>query len=108
MLSGMLAAEKAAEAIAAGREQDELVDYDAAWRESEIGKDLKKVRNAKPLWSKYGTPIGIMLGGVDMWLNTLFGWSPFGTMKHGKPDYQALEPASKHTRRLIIPSRMES
>lgn len=96
MLSGMLAAEKVADAIAAGREQDELTEYDASWRESEIGKDLKKVRNAKPLWSKYGTPLGIMLGGVDMWLNTLFGWSPFGTMKHGKADHEALEEASKH------------
>jgi electron-transferring-flavoprotein dehydrogenase len=34
---------------------------------------------------------------LDMWTNTLFGgFSLFGTMKHGKPDYAALEPASKH------------
>jgi electron-transferring-flavoprotein dehydrogenase len=62
----------------------------------EIGKDLKKVRNVKPLWSKLGTIGGVALGGLDMWLNTLFGVSPFGTMKHGKPDYAALEPAAKH------------
>ncbi len=37
------------------------------------------------------------LGGLDMWLNTLFGFSPFGTMKHGKPDHACtLEPAAKH------------
>ncbi len=96
MLSGMLAADKVAEAIAAGREQDELTAYDAEWRESEIGNDLKKVRNAKPLWSKYGTPLGIMLGGIDMWCTSLFNWSPFGTMKHGKTDAAALEPAAKH------------
>ncbi len=96
MLSGMLAADKVAEAIAAGREQDELTAYDTEWRESEIGNDLKKVRNAKPLWSKYGTPLGIMLGGIDMWCTSLFNWSPFGTMKHGKTDAAALEPAAKH------------
>ena len=96
VLSGMMAAEHAAEAIAAGRAQDTLDGYDAAWRASEIGKDLKKVRNVKPLWSKLGTIGGVALGGLDMWMNTLFGWSPFGTLGHGKPDHAALEPASKH------------
>ena len=67
-----------------------------AWRDTDIGKDLKKVRNVKPLWSRFGTLVGIGLGGLDMWLNTLFGFSPFGTMKHGKPDYAALEPAAEH------------
>ena len=94
MLSGMLAAEKLVEALAAGRAQDELSDYENEWRASDIGKDLSRVRNVKPLWSKFGTLIGIGLGGLDMWCATLFGgWSPFGTMKHGKPDYAALEPA---------------
>ena len=37
-----------------------------------------------------------MLGGFDMWMNSLFGWTPFGTVSHGKPDYAALEPASKY------------
>jgi len=96
VLSGMMAAEHTAEAIAAGRAQDTLEGYDAAWQASEIGSDLKKVRNVKPLWSKLGTIGGVALGGLDMWLNTLFGFSPFGTMKHGKPDYAALEPAAQH------------
>tara|TARA_R110002020_G_scaffold29585_7_gene93384 strand:- start:9226 stop:10890 length:1665 start_codon:yes stop_codon:yes gene_type:complete len=96
VLSGMMAAEHAAEAIAAGRAQDTLDGYDAAWRSSEIGADLKKVRNVKPLWSKLGTIGGVALGGLDMWLNTLFGISPFGTMSHGKPDYAMLEPAAQH------------
>ncbi|WP_417411388.1 electron transfer flavoprotein-ubiquinone oxidoreductase [Hoeflea sp.] len=96
VLSGMMAAEHAADAIANGRAQDTLEGYDAAWQASEIGKDLKKVRNVKPLWSKLGTIGGVALGGIDMWLNTLFGISPFGTMKHGKPDYAALEPAAQH------------
>ncbi|TDH35820.1 electron transfer flavoprotein-ubiquinone oxidoreductase [Pseudohoeflea suaedae] len=96
VLSGMLAAEHMVEAISAGRSHDTLDSYDAAWRDSSIGKDLRKVRNVKPLWSKFGTIGGVMLGGLDMWLNTLFGASPFGTMKHGKPDHACLEPAANH------------
>jgi electron-transferring-flavoprotein dehydrogenase len=96
MLSGMLAAEKVVAALSAGREQDEIIEYENEWRSSQIGDDLKKVRNVKPLWSKFGTIIGVGLGGLDMWLNTLIKWSPFGTMKHGKPDYACLEPASQH------------
>jgi electron-transferring-flavoprotein dehydrogenase len=96
MLSAMLAAEATAAALGAGRHHDELSDYDAAWRSSPIGKDLWKVRNAKPLWSKLGTAIGIALGGIDMWCNTL-GFSLFGTMSHGKPDYATLKPAAECT-----------
>jgi electron-transferring-flavoprotein dehydrogenase len=94
MLSGMIAAEHVAQALSAGRSNDELAGYAQAWRKSEIGRDLWKVRNAKPLWSKFGTFAGIALGGLDMWTNTL-GFSLFGTLGHGKPDYAALKPASE-------------
>jgi electron-transferring-flavoprotein dehydrogenase len=94
MLSGMLAAEHVAAALAAGRANDELEDYEAAWRSSPIGPDLWKVRNAKPLWSRFGTFAGIGLGGLDMWTNTL-GFSLFGTLGHGKPDWATLEPAAR-------------
>ncbi len=97
VLSGILAAEHVAAAIAEGREYDEVSAYDAAWRASEIGKDLKPVRNVKPLWSKYGTYIGAALGGLDMWTNSLFGFSFFGTQSHGKPDYACLKPLSEVT-----------
>ena len=94
MLSGMLAAEHIADALAEGRSNDELGAYDNAWRDSDIGADLWKVRNAKPLWSRFGTLAGIALGGLDMWSNTL-GFSLFGTLGHGKPDSQTLLPASQ-------------
>src|SRR5690242_11975352 len=55
MLSGIMAAEHAAAAIARGRANDELAEYETAWPTSEVGHDLWKVRNAKPLWSKFGT-----------------------------------------------------
>src|SRR5436190_17175281 len=97
VLSGMLAAEHVAAALKAGRANDELADYEAAWRASDIGRDLWTVRNAKPLWSRFGTLAGIALGGLDMWMNTVLRFSPFGTLKHGKPDSATLLPAAQST-----------
>ena len=94
VLSGMLAAEHVAAALAAGRAHDTLDDYEDAWRASDIGRDLWTVRNAKPLWSKLGTALGIAAGGLDMWTNTA-GFSVFGTMNHGKPDAETLKPAAQ-------------
>lgn len=102
VLSGMLAADKVAEAIAAGRANDEPVEIENAWRATDIGKDLRRVRNVKPLWSKLGTALGIALGGLDMWTNQLFGFSVFGTLKHGKTDAASLEPAAKH-KKVVYP-----
>ena len=93
ILSGMLAAEHIAAALGEGRAHDELAGYEAAWRDSPIGRDLKPVRNAKPLWSKFGTRAGIALGGLDMWTSKL-GFSLFGTLRHGKPDFATLKPAA--------------
>jgi electron-transferring-flavoprotein dehydrogenase len=93
MLSGMLAAEQASAALKQGRANDELSAYEEAWRASPIGRDLWRVRNAKPLWSKLGTFAGIALGGLDMWTNML-GFSLLGTLKHGKPDFATLKPAA--------------
>ncbi|TBZ68470.1 electron transfer flavoprotein-ubiquinone oxidoreductase [Rhizobium leguminosarum bv. viciae] len=96
VLSGMLAAEKIAAAITAGRSHDDVIEIENEWRKGDIGKDLKRVRNVKPLWSKFGTALGVALGGFDMWTNQLLGFSFFGTLKHGKTDAQSLEPASMH------------
>ena len=95
VLSGMLAADNMARALAAGRANDELADYENAWRDGDIGRDLKAVRNVKPLWSKLGLRAGVALGGLDMWFNQLFGFSPFGTLRHGKPDCDTLKPISR-------------
>jgi electron-transferring-flavoprotein dehydrogenase len=93
MLSGILAAEHVADALGEGRSNDALSAYDAQWQKTDIGTDLWKVRNAKPLWSRFGTLLGIVLSGFDMWCNTL-GFSLFGTLRHGKPDWETLRPAS--------------
>ncbi|MFN7267771.1 MAG: electron transfer flavoprotein-ubiquinone oxidoreductase [Cereibacter sp.] len=86
MLSGKAAAEAAHAAIAAGRSGDELTDYEAAVRGGAISKDLWQVRNVKPLWSRFGLLASLALGGFDMWTNSLFGVSLFGTLKHGRTD----------------------
>ncbi len=94
ILSGMMAAEHVAAALGEGRIGEELSGYEDAWRSSDIGRDLKKVRNVKPLWSKLGTTLGFAFAGLDMWTNTL-GFSLFGTLKHGKPDAATLKPAAR-------------
>ncbi|MBI2717726.1 MAG: electron transfer flavoprotein-ubiquinone oxidoreductase [Rhizobiales bacterium] len=93
MKTGMLAAEAAVAALAAGRAGDELSAYEAAYRRSWVYQDLKRVRNVKPMLSKLGLVGGLALGGLDMWLNQLFGVG-LGTWKHGKPDYATLKPAA--------------
>ncbi len=103
MKTGMLAGEAAFAAVTEGRQGDELKAYAEAFKTSWVAEELKAVRNAKPLWSKFGTAVGIALTGFDLWVNTLFGgFSFFGTMKHGKTDAKSLEPANKH-KKIVYP-----
>ncbi len=102
MLSGMAAAEAAVGAIKAGRQGDELTAYEDDLRQGPIARDLKRVRNVKPLWSKLGMLPSLALGGFDMWLANLTGWNPFGTLKHGISDAEATEPAAQH-KTLVYP-----
>lgn len=95
MKTGMLAAEAAFSALGEGRSGDELTAYETGYRSSHVYDDLKRVRNVKPLWSRFGTLASLALGGPDMWLNQLFGVSAFGTLKHRKADYESLKPASE-------------
>src|SRR3984957_3796182 len=103
MKSGMLAAEAAVAAIAAERAGDELIDYETALRSSWIAKELKQVRNAKPLVSRFGTLLGAVISMVDMWCTTLLGGFSFlGTLRHGKTDAASLGLA-KDYEPLIYP-----
>ncbi|KAB2884028.1 MAG: electron transfer flavoprotein-ubiquinone oxidoreductase [Albidovulum sp.] len=95
MLSGIAAAEAAAAAIKAGRSGDELADYEADLRAGPIAKDLRRVRNVKPMWSRWGMIPSLVFGGLDMWTNNLFGISLFGTLRHGKSDAAATGEAAK-------------
>jgi electron-transferring-flavoprotein dehydrogenase len=62
--SGMLAAEAVAEAIAAGRQQDELPDYPRRFRESWLYQELHRARNFKP-WMSKGLWWGSLMFGID-------------------------------------------
>ncbi|MEM8821999.1 MAG: electron transfer flavoprotein-ubiquinone oxidoreductase [Pseudomonadota bacterium] len=95
MLSGKAAAEAAHAALEAGRGSDTLTEYDAEIRTGAVGKDLKAVRNVKPLWSHYGLAASLTIGGASMWINNLFGTSPF-TTHHNKSDAESTEKAGKH------------
>ena len=88
--TGILAADAALAALAEGRGGDVLTAYQDAYDKSAVAKELRGVRNVKPLWSRFGTTLGILLSGIDMWLTTLLGgFSPFGTLGHGKTDAAA-------------------
>ena len=96
MQSGKAAAEAAIAAIKAGRSGDELSAYEADLKSGPVAKDLKRVRNVKPIWSKLGMMPSLMLGGFDMWVANITGWNPLGTWKHGKSDAAATQEAAKH------------
>ena len=94
MKTGMLAAEAAFAALAAGRSSDELEAYPESFRRSWVYRELHKVRNVKPglKWGLWG---GMIHGGAHMWLNdlglgALAGW----TLRHGRADHESLKPAA--------------
>ena len=93
MKTGMMAAEAAFTALKEGR-TDELTSYPEAYKKSWVYKDLYRVRNVKPLLSKFGMFLGTMLGGIDMWMNQLGIGLPI-TLSHGKADDATLLPANK-------------
>ena len=85
MLSGIMAAEAAFEALQGGRQNDELLQYAQDYAKSFVAAELKKVRNVKPLLARYGTLAGTVLAGTDMWMRTLKCGLPF-TLAHKKTD----------------------
>ncbi|WP_029040598.1 electron transfer flavoprotein-ubiquinone oxidoreductase [Cucumibacter marinus] len=96
MHSGMAAAEAVTEAIKAGRSGDELAVYAQKLADGPVGRDLKPVRNVKPLWSRFGEIAGVALAGFDMWCANLFKFNPFGTLHHLKNDAQSTGKAADY------------
>lgn len=95
ILTGILAAEAAVDGLKdKANAPDVLEVYQKTYKRSAAARELKKVRNVKPLWARFGL-LGIMLGGIDMWLRSLFIRLPF-TVKHKGADYESLDPAEKH------------
>ncbi len=94
METGMMAAQAAFEALGEGRAHDELVAYQQAYDSSRVAKELKMTRNVKPLLSKFGTVLGTLLSGIEMWMRTLRIGLPF-TLGHVRPDHATLKKASE-------------
>ena len=92
--SGMMAAEAAFDALVAGRQQDELAAYPAAFESSWLHAELNKARNFKQ-WFKKGRTIATVMTGVEQWL--LKGNIPW-TIHRTKADHQCLQPASECAR----------
>ncbi len=89
--SGMLAAEAAFEAVAAGRQQDEISAYPQAFKQSWLYTELNKSRNFKS-WFKYGLRVGTLMNGLEQFaLKGNMSW----TIHRDKPDYAYLKPASE-------------
>jgi len=82
MKSGMLAAEAAAEALAAGKGSDTLDTYQPAVEASWIAKELKMVRNAEPAVAKLGAFLGTLWSGIDMWMRQLGIGLPYTFSHH--------------------------
>lgn len=96
ILSGIHAAEAVVEALKAGRAHDRLDAYEESVRSGPIAADLKPVRNVKPLWSRFGTFLGIPLAGAEMWLNTIIPGRGLGyTLGHRKSDHATLTRAGR-------------
>ncbi|HEY2873005.1 MAG TPA: electron transfer flavoprotein-ubiquinone oxidoreductase, partial [Reyranella sp.] len=92
--TGMLGAEAAFDALVAGKTGgDELTSYPTAVRSSWVWKDLDKVRNVKPAL-KWGTWLGTLYGGFDMWCHDLGIRLPW-TFHHTKADHETLRPAAE-------------
>ena len=93
--SGIAVADAAGAAASAGRAHDRLEDLNARVLATGIGAELERVRNVKPLWSRFGLLLGVLLGGIDMWMQALLRVSPFGTLAHRKTDAAALRPRAE-------------
>ena len=93
--SGMLAAQAAAEALAAGRQQDELTAYPTAFEGSWLHHELSRTRNFKP-WFHKGPMIGTLMTGIEHWLMPKIGLPvPPWTIHSHEPDHKALLPADQ-------------
>ena len=90
--SGMLAADAAFEALAAGRVGDELETYPRSFDSSWLHEELHRARNFKP-WMSKGLWTGSLMVGIDQ---VLFRGKAPWTLTHAHPDHETLDPKEAH------------
>ena len=88
--SGMLAAEACFDAIADGRQGDELTAYPEAFCNSWLFEELHKARNFKP-WMSKGLHLGSLMFGIDQ--QVFRGHAPW-TLHHKGADHTQLKHAA--------------
>ena len=84
--SGMMAAEAAHAALAAGRSADALEAYPEAFRQSWLFDELYRARNFKP-WMAKGLYTGTLMVGIDQ---VVFGGKAPWTLRHAHADHETL------------------
>jgi electron-transferring-flavoprotein dehydrogenase len=99
ILSGIASADAVGEAIEGGRANDAIADLEARVLATGIGEELARVRNTKPLWSRFGTLVGAALAGFDLWTLALTKRSIFGTLRWRHRDRDRLRPLAEVTPR---------
>jgi len=93
--SGMLAAEAAFDALAAGRSGDELSAYPTAFENSWLHTELDQSRNFKQ-WFKKGSLVGALMTGIEQWLLPRLGMKrPPWTIHRTQADHACLRPAAE-------------
>ncbi len=93
--SGMLAAEAAFGALAAGRSGDELSAYPTAFENSWLHTELDQSRNFKQ-WFKRGSLVGALMTGIEQWLLPRLGIKrPPWTIHRTQADHTTLRPAAE-------------
>ena len=93
--TGMLCAQAAFDALAAGRQHDELSAYPRAFEQSWLAAELKQSKNFKQ-WFKKGRTTATLMTGVEQWLLPKLGVkeAPWTIHRH-KPDHLYLQSASQ-------------
>ena len=93
--TGMLAAAAAFDALAVGRQHDELSAYPAAFEQSWLHAELNQSRNFKQ-WFKKGNTVGTLMTGIEQWLLPKLGIkSPPWTIHRTQADHLYMLPAAE-------------
>jgi len=93
MKTGMLAAESAFEKLSGDDAGQGLLDsYPGKFEGSWVYEELKKARNFRPAFSKWGLYGSLVYGGLD--LKVLGGKAPW-TFHHKHHDHECLKPAAE-------------
>jgi electron-transferring-flavoprotein dehydrogenase len=92
MKSGLLAADSIHQALANGKNGEEIADFDEVFKNSWLYDELYLQRNFGPAQHKWGNIIGAAYSVID--INFFNGKVPW-TLKDPKPDHEQLKPAAE-------------